>query len=236
MIDLASTTSAPAAVLTGLSTELRPMNDLIPTTSATAPTATIASAGLSTATEPVIDLVAAVLSSNVAAEADKDTVSSIQQHHKRARDGLMKQAERMVKRSRVEHAAGNPGDNVTIPLPLVDRGRGDPRNIMGIILDRDDNDMYRIAVRSGILKGKYSRNQFDLCTQILLTNDDVSQDKEIALRSAVQVESKFGGQGFVKCNCSGAKRCASNRCKCFQAHVKCNSRCHTALACTNKST
>ncbi|XP_041364278.1 KRAB-A domain-containing protein 2-like [Gigantopelta aegis] len=33
-------------------------------------------------------------------------------------DGQMAQAERMVKRSRVEHVAGNPGDNVTIPIPL----------------------------------------------------------------------------------------------------------------------
>ena len=69
----------------------------------------------------------------------------------------------MVKRSRVEHVAGNPLDNVTIPIPLVDRGRGDPRNIMKVILDGDDNDMYRIVVRAGVLKGKYSRNQFDLC-------------------------------------------------------------------------
>jgi len=60
----------------------------------------------------------------------------------------------MVKRSRVEHVTGHPLDNVTIPTPLVDRGRGDPRNIMGVILDRDDNDMYRIiAVRAGVLKG-----------------------------------------------------------------------------------
>ena len=43
----------------------------------------------------------------------------------------MNQAERMVKRSRVEHAPGNPGNDVTVPVPLVDRGRGDPRNIMG---------------------------------------------------------------------------------------------------------
>ena len=40
----------------------------------------------------------------------------------------------------------HPGDNVIIPTPLVDRGRGDPRNIMGVILDRNENDMYRIAV------------------------------------------------------------------------------------------
>jgi len=61
------------------------------------------------------------------------------------------QAERMVKRSRVEHAPGNPGNNVTVPVPLVDRGRGDPRNMMGVITDRDENDMHRMAVPAGVL-------------------------------------------------------------------------------------
>lgn len=148
---------------------------------------------------------------------------------------MLKQAERMVKRSRTINVAGNPGDNVTIPIPLVDRGRGDSRNIMGVIVDRDNNDLYVISVRAGILKGKYSRNQFDLCTQKLLTHSDVSQDQEVGLRSAVQYESRCGGQGFVRCNCSGASRCTTNRCKCFKLKVKCNSRCHSSLSCENKS-
>ena len=50
---------------------------------------------------------------------------------KRAADGQMAQAERMAKRSRLEHVASNPGDNVIIPIPLADRGKGDPCNIMG---------------------------------------------------------------------------------------------------------
>jgi len=66
---------------------------------------------------------------------------------------------------REPHGGCNPGYNVTIPIPLVDRGRGDPRNIMGVIVERDNNDLYVISVRAGILKEKYSRNQFDLCTQ-----------------------------------------------------------------------
>ena len=70
---------------------------------------------------------------------------------------------------------------VTVPVPLVDRGRGDARNIMGIILDRDDNDLYRIAVKGGILSGKYVRNQVDLCNQTLLLPKDVSQDKDLSL-------------------------------------------------------
>src|SRR5215469_14822797 len=141
----------------------------------------------------------------------------------------------MLKRSRVVNAPGDVGDNVTVPVPLVDRGRGDPRNLLGIILDRDENEMYRIAVRAGILTGKYSRNQFDLCSQKLLTDKEVRLDREVALRTAVTDESTCGGQGFVRCNCAGFNRCQSNRCKCFKAQVKCNSRCHSCLACDNKS-
>jgi len=154
---------------------------------------------------------------------------------KRAREGLMRQAERMIKRSKIMNKEGNVGDNVTIPIPMYDRGRGDPRNLIGIIVDRDQNDMYTIAVRAGILKGKYSRNQFDLCTQKLHVLEEFKTDADIELRQAVQHESLSGGQGFVKCNCTGRSRCEVNRCKCFKAGVKCNSRCHSTLSCANKT-
>ena len=78
----------------------------------------------------------------VETEPGSSTYSSQESiHRNRARDGLMKQAERMVKRSRVINVPGKVGENVTIPVPLVDRGRGDSRNIMGVILDRDENDL-----------------------------------------------------------------------------------------------
>ena len=125
------------------------------------------------------------------------------------------------------------GDNVTVPVPLVDRGRGDPKNILGIVQQRDENDMYIIADRGGILKGKYSRNQFDLCAFRLLIDADLNKNKVVPLREAVKFESKCGGQGFVKCNCAGSKRCQSNLYKCYKAKVKCNSRCHSCLACKN---
>ena len=134
----------------------------------------------------------------------------------------------------MEFVPANPGDNVTVPVPLVDRGRSDPRNLLGIILDRDENDLYRIAVRAGILKGKYARNQFDLCVQRLLFENDVKNNVEVSLRCAVQAESNCGGQGYVKCNCVGSNRCQSKRCKCFKNKMKCNSRCHSCLSCDNK--
>ena len=151
-----------------------------------------------------------------------------------ARTSQRVQAERMVKRSRVDLAPGKQGDNVAVPIPLVDRGRGDPRNILGIILDIDENNMYTIAVKAGILQGKYSRNQFDLCPQVLLDTTMVNQSQVIGLRKAVAAESASGGQGFVKCNCTSAKRCQSNQCRCFKAKTLCSSRCHGSLSCKNK--
>ena len=61
------------------------------------------------------------------------------------------QAERMVKRSRVDLQAGIIGDNVAVPIPAVDRGRGDARNISGVVVNKTDNDHDKIAVKCGLL-------------------------------------------------------------------------------------
>ncbi|XP_037780316.1 uncharacterized protein LOC119576745 [Penaeus monodon] len=140
-----------------------------------------------------------------------DHRAQFQKHRVEAYKGQVSQAERMVKCSRLDFKVGEPGDNVAVPVPAVDRGRGDPQNILGVIVSRDlDNDQYKIAVNSGILKGQHSRNQFDLCPQRLLTEDDVNA---VSLREAVIAQSACGGQGFTRCNCSGLKKCSTNRCK-----------------------
>ena len=42
------------------------------------------------------------------------------------------------------------GDNVLVPIPSVDRGKGAPRNIMCYILV-DENDKFTLGTRHGIL-------------------------------------------------------------------------------------
>ena len=107
-----------------------------------------------------------------------ERIKEIKRRRREAADAQTSQAERMVKRSRVDLRAGEQGDNVAVPVPLVDRGRGDPRNILGVIIDRrEDTDQYRIAVKAGILSGLYSRNQFDLCPQRLLNTDDMNTEE-----------------------------------------------------------
>ena len=113
-----------------------------------------------------------------------------------ARDTQFQQAEIIVKRSRIVFSIGS---NVTVPIPSVDRGRTDPRNIIRVVTECSDNELYTMAVKGGIFDRKYSRNQFDVCATILYLPDDVCTDEDISLRQAMQLESRCGGQGFTRC-------------------------------------
>jgi hypothetical protein len=114
--------------------------------------------------------------------------SSVDKKRKRAIAAQQKQAERIVKRSRVIMKDCTVGDNVAVPIPSVDRGRGDSRNILGVIL-AVVNGQYTIGCFSGILKGKYSRHQFDLCPQRLRSESDINSDSSMSLRQANKKES-----------------------------------------------
>ena len=97
--------------------------------------------------------------------------------------------------SRIDHQPGQVGDNVAVPVPLVDRGRGDPRNIIGLIsCHNPEKDLYKMSVRDGVLKGHFSRNRFQLCPQKLLTEADAKQYQVLSLREAVTKQSKCVGQ------------------------------------------
>ena len=48
----------------------------------------------------------------------------------------------------------------------------------------DEHDIYRIAVKVGILSTKYSRNQFDLCPQQLLNDSDVKGSSDVTAAKA----------------------------------------------------
>ncbi|XP_047478501.1 uncharacterized protein LOC125031659 [Penaeus chinensis] len=143
----------------------------------------------------------------------------ITEQRTRAREAQLSQAERMVKRSRIDFKAMEEGDNVTVPIPMMGRGRGDPRNILGVITSRSENDLYAITVKNGILKAKYSRNQFDICPQRLLTLFDVNPKDLVSHRQALK-KSTTGGQGFVICDCAESKTCCTNICKCYKASLK----------------
>ena len=116
-----------------------------------------------------------------------------------ARTAMFAQAERMVKKSRLDIPHGHPGDNIAVPIPLVDRGRCDR---ISLTITKTTST-YTICVKSGIIKSKYSCNQFDLCPQRLLQESDVDSTKTITVRQAVAQDSTSEGQGYMKCNCQG---------------------------------
>jgi hypothetical protein len=58
------------------------------------------------------------------------------------------------------------GCNVLIPIPQVDRGKGDPKNIMAIVHEKTYKG-YRLTTKHGILLGSQTRNQFELTDSLL---------------------------------------------------------------------
>ncbi|KAF2883688.1 hypothetical protein ILUMI_22483 [Ignelater luminosus] len=81
---------------------------------------------------------------NVEEVSNQDEVCSseneIQKARKTAAENLVKQAKKMKATSDKSHPPANIGDNVTIPTPDVDKGKGDLRNIIGVILQTNDED------------------------------------------------------------------------------------------------
>lgn len=81
----------------------------------------------------------------------------IETARKRAQENLEKQAKRMKSFSDTLHQPANIGDNVTVPIPDVDKGRGDLRNIIGIVLQVTDDGLYKIGTKHGVLQSFYVR-------------------------------------------------------------------------------
>ena len=94
-----------------------------------------------------------------------------------------------------------------VHLPEVDRDVDEFPNVHAVVLEVNEAGMYKLGTKQGLLKGVYSRNQFEPLPEPLLLVSDVSQETEIA-----NEQSQGGGQGFVKCGC--IKTCQSNNCKC----------------------
>lgn len=83
--------------------------------------------------------------------------TNIRNCRKRAYEGLVKQAKKMKLISDKLHVPGNIGDNVTIPVPDVDKAKTDLRNVMGIILKKNEDDLYTIGTKYGTLNKLYCR-------------------------------------------------------------------------------
>ena len=147
---------------------------------------------------------------------------------KKAKLALQKQATQMLTRTRSLRAVGI-GDNVSVPVSQFDRSKGDPPNLVGVVLAVEDNG-YVIGTRRGVIKGKLARNQFEFihCKGLVAENIPPEQ---LSIHELVRAGSVCGGQGYQRCHCRS--NCLTKRCSYLKAGLHCNSACHSHKCCDN---
>ena len=74
----------------------------------------------------------------------------------------------MKQASEKRFKAAEIGQNVRVPIPELDRGQADHRNLVGVVLEVKDG-FYKIGTKNGVLKSLYSHGQFDLCSEVFIT-------------------------------------------------------------------
>ncbi|CAG2258172.1 unnamed protein product [Mytilus edulis] len=127
----------------------------------------------------------------------------IRNERRHASDSMTKQAVRMRNLSERVLTEVDVGANVLVAIPHVDRGKGDPRNLMAVVTGKEEHG-YKLGIKDGILRGLYTRNQFELSDSNFIAIHCVNYDNEISFRKAVSKVSLCDGQGYTKCGCSAS--------------------------------
>ncbi|KAK3097449.1 hypothetical protein FSP39_009713, partial [Pinctada imbricata] len=156
---------------------------------------------------------------------------SIRRERHHSGEAMANQAKKMVMRSNRVLRPIDVGDSVLVPIPNVDRGRGDTRNLLCLVMEINDGQ-HKLGTIFGVLDAMFSRNQFTVTTYQGLNENDIKKSVSISVREAARAQSIGDGQGFIRCTCKTG--CKTKLCKCLKAKVLCNSRCHNSLSCLNK--
>ena len=135
----------------------------------------------------------------------------VTEQQSKAYAGLEKQAKKLTWLSNKKFSPIDVGKSVKVPIPSVDRGKGDSKNIIGVVLEKTEDNLYKIGTKSGTIDKLCTCNQIQSCKQSFLTIEEVKDDP-ISVRSINKTESLFNGQGFIKCECN--KKSLNNRCLC----------------------
>ncbi|KAK9721761.1 hypothetical protein QE152_g20738 [Popillia japonica] len=95
------------------------------------------------------------------------------------------------------HARVEIGDNIIIPIPDVDRAKADLRNIIGVVLQMDEQGLHKIGTKYGILDKLYCRSEFNVSKEKFLVLEEVPETN-LSLRTAAKTAALGTGQGFVR--------------------------------------
>lgn len=90
---------------------------------------------------------------DAAFKEDHQTVAA----RKQAYENLKKQAKKMKLVSDSLHPPVEKGDNVILPIPDVDRAKADLRNIIGVVLEKNEEGLHKIGTKHGIVEKLYCR-------------------------------------------------------------------------------
>ena len=86
------------------------------------------------------------------------------------------QADVMLRKSSRRFKEAKVGDTVVVHLPEVDRGRCEFPNVMARVMAVNEAGMFKLATRNGVLKGVYSRSQFEPLPSPLLSLEDINTE------------------------------------------------------------
>jgi hypothetical protein len=103
---------------------------------------------------------------------------------KAAREGLEEQAKKIKATSSKKFQKPTLGQNVRIKIPDIDIAKMDKRSIIAVITDIKDEEFYELGTKLGKIKALYTRNQFTLFKENLLSIKEVGTEE-------------------IKCTCSG---------------------------------
>ena len=99
---------------------------------------------------------------------------NIKNHRENAKKHQQKHADVIQSKSLERFAPALVGDTVMVPVPDVDRGHCDFRNIKAVVVECHPNALYRLGTKLGLLKQAYSRNQFTPVKEKFLDISNVS--------------------------------------------------------------
>lgn len=148
-----------------------------------------------------------------------------------AKKSLEKQAIRMLKRLNDFLPSVEKGKTVLVGVPDIQRAPTAPRNLMAVVVDVNDENLYQLGTQYGLLDKLYKRNEFTSAKCDHIDPSVVTPNKKIKLGAALALSSKTN-QVHAFCQCK--RRCTDKRCSCSKNAVLCNSKCHGSNVSTNK--
>jgi hypothetical protein len=123
------------------------------------------------------------------------------------------------------------GDLVRVAIPRIDRFSVDQPTLPCKIMEKTENNKYRLGSKYGIIEICYTANELEPLGAAAFPELNEIPSNKISVREAARLQGAGSVSGGI-CNCKG--ECNSNKCRCKKAGGICGSRCHSGHSCQNK--